>query len=194
MKIKRIWLFFIFLPLFTGGCASRQSSFYILSPVIQATPQEFRHTILLAPVSIPSMADRSQLTTLLNGNQVKIDDLNLWAAPLKTETARVVAENLMATLSHAQVITPGILPREGEPYYRIHINLLRFEAALGEKATLDALWSIEHNTKGFIRSGKTTMEEILPDTDYETLISAYNRLLARLSEDITQELLREKTP
>jgi len=184
MNKKRLLLFFVFLPFFIGGCASDKSNFYILSPVTQMMPQEFKHTILIAPVSIPSMTDRSQLVTRLNGNQVKIDDLNLWAAPLKAEIARIVAENLMATLDHAQVITPGTLPDEGEPYYRIHINLMRFEAVLGERAILDAMWSIQHNEKGFISSGKTTAEEIFTDTNYEGLISAYNSLLARLSEDI----------
>lgn len=194
MKKKVTLLFSVFLSLFIGGCASHKSNFYILSPVTQMIPQEFKHTILIAPVSIPSMADRSQLITRLDGNQVKIDDLNLWAAPLKTEIARIVAENLLATLNHAQVITPGILPEEEEPYYRIHINLIRFEAALGERATLDALWSIQHNEKGFIRSGKTTMEETLTDAKYTALISAYNRLLAQLSEDIAQGLLAEEAP
>jgi len=194
MKKKRILLFFVLLPLLIGGCASHKSNFYILSPVTQMTPREFNHTILIAPVSIPSMADRSQLVTRLDENRVRIDDLNLWATPLKAEIARIMAENLMATLNLARVVTPGILPGNEEPYYRIHINLIRFEAALGGKATLDALWSIQHSEKGFIHSGKTTMEEFFTDTNYEALISAYNRLLARLSEDITQGLLAEETP
>ena len=193
MKKKLILLLSAFLLPIMGGCASHPSHFYILSSAAQMTPQEFNHTILIAPVSIPSIADRSQLVTRADENQVKIDDLNLWAAPLKAEIARVTAENLTMSLTHARVITPGILP-EGEAYYRIRINLTRFEAVFGEKAVLDALWNIQHSERGTICSGKTTMEETITDADYGALVSAYNRLLARLSEDIAQGLLGEEVP
>jgi uncharacterized lipoprotein YmbA len=183
---------FVFLLLCTWGCASRPSHFYILSPAAQMTPQEFNHTVLIAPVTIPSMADRGQLVTRQDKNQVKIDDFNLWAAPLKNEIARIMAENLSTSLNNANVITPGILPEEEKPYYRIQINVTRFEGALGEKAELDALWNIQHTVKGFIRSGKTTAEEPLTGTSYDALISAYDRLLGRLSDDIAQMLLEDE--
>ena len=194
MNKRRIPSFLIFLLLLTGGCASYPSHFYTLSPVTQMNQREFNHTILIAPVTIPTLADRSQIVTRMDVNQVKIDDLNLWATPLKAEIARIVAENLMTSLRQSQVMTPGILPGEEEPYYRIQINVTRFEGALGGKAILDALWSIEHNEKGFIRSGGTTAEESLKGANYEALMSAYNLLLARLSEDIRQGLLAEEGP
>jgi uncharacterized lipoprotein YmbA len=68
--------------------------------------------------------------------------------------------------------------------YRAAIEVQRFESALGEAATLDALWTVRRTTDGKSRTGRTTAREPASETGYDALASAHSRAVARLSQDI----------
>jgi uncharacterized lipoprotein YmbA len=119
---------------------------------------------------------------------VQINEFNRWVSPLKTDIARVVAENLMMKLGTPQVTTFPQSTADGATY-RVAIDVLRFDSLPGESATIDTLWTVRHTADGKSLSGRSTWKEPIKGSGFDTLVDAHNRALERLSEDIAEALL-----
>ncbi len=137
----------------------------------------------VGPVSVPAAVNRQQIVVRLAPNQVAIDEFHRWASPLPDAIVRVVAEDLSAMLGTPHV-TVFSQPTSAGAQYRVLIDVLRFESALGEAATLDAVWTVRNMKDGSSRSGRTTVSEPVPDREYATLAAAHSRALDRLSADL----------
>jgi uncharacterized lipoprotein YmbA len=165
------------------GCASPRSYFYTLNSSAKPVTTGADYSVAVGPVSVPPAVDRPQIVVRLAPNQVGIDEFHRWASPLPDAIARVVAEDLAAMLG-----TPNVnvfsLPTAAGARYRVLIDVLRFESAPGEAATLDAVWTIRGAKDGTMRSGRTTASESVPDREYATLAAAHSRALGRLSTDL----------
>lgn len=177
-----------FVVLFTlvvagGGCASPRSHFYTLNSDAKPATTRSDSSVAVGPVSVPAAVDRPQIVVRLAPNQVAIDEFHRWASPLPDAIARVVAENLAAMLGTPHV-TISSLPTAAGARYRVLIDVLRFESATGEAATLDAVWTVRSTKDGTTRSGRTTASEPVPDREYATLVAAHSRALGRLSADL----------
>jgi uncharacterized protein len=72
----------------------------------------------------------------------------------------------------------------GNADYRAAIEVQRFESALGEAATLDAVWTVSRTRDGKSQTGRTTVREPALEKGYDALAAAHSRALARLSRDI----------
>ena len=69
--------------------------------------------------------------------------------------------------------------------YRVAIEVQRFDSALGEAATLDAVWTVSRARDGVAaRTGRTTVREPVPQPGYDALAGGHSRALRRLSQDI----------
>jgi hypothetical protein len=134
-------------------------------------------------VSVPAAVDRPQIVVRLAPNQVAIDEFHRWASPLPDAISRVIAENLASLLGtpHVTVFTQ---PTAAGARYRVLVDVLRFESALGETANLDAVWTVRSTKDGTTRSGRTTASEPVSDREYATLAAAHSRALGRLSADL----------
>jgi len=166
-----------------GGCASPRSNFYTLNSAAKPVATRADTSVAVGPVSVPAAVNRAQFVVRLAPNQVAIDEFHRWASPLPDAIVRVVVENLSAMLG-----TPNVSvfsqPTSAGAQYRVVIDVLRFESAPGEAATLDALWTVRGTRDGATRSGRTTVSEPVKDQEYATLAAAHSRALGRLSEDI----------
>jgi uncharacterized lipoprotein YmbA len=80
------------------------------------------------------------------------------------------------------ILSPQALSADAD--YRAAIEVQRFESALGEAATLDAVWMVSRPKDGKSRTGRTTVREAVSETSYDALAAAHSRALARLSRDI----------
>jgi uncharacterized protein len=172
------------VALLTWGCGSTPASrFYTLSASASTLPATATSDLSVAvgPVSVPLAVDRPQMVVTLNSNQVRLDELNRWASPLANDIARVVAENLVSMLGTPRVTLSRQTPNID---YRAAIEVQRFESALGEAATLDAVWTVSHDADGRSRTGRTTAREAASDKSYDALTAAHSRAVARLSRDI----------
>jgi len=166
-----------------GGCASPRSYFYTLSSAAKPVTTGADYSVAVGPVSVPAAVDRPQIVVRLAPNQVAIDEFHRWASPLPDAITRVVAENLSAMLGTPHVTVFSRATAAGARY-RVLIDVLRFESAPGEAATLDAVWTVRSTKDGMSRSGRTTVSEPVPDREYATLAAAHSRALGRLSADI----------
>jgi uncharacterized lipoprotein YmbA len=175
------------LASFWAGCASPPSKFYTLSPVATPGAAAASYSVAVGPVSVPPAVDRSQIVVRLGPNQVAIDEFNLWASPLPDDIARVVAQNLVSLLG-----TPlgTVFAQSGSAgaSYRVGIDVLLFESAPGEAATLDAVWTVRSTKGGQSRSGRTTVSEPVPNRSYAALAAAHSRALGRLSGEVADAI------
>ena len=98
-------LIFCALAALLTGCASVQPTrFYTLSPatVPAATPPAV-YSLSVGPVWVPAAVDRPQIVVQTGPNQVLIAEFDRWAAPLREDIPRIVAENLAAILGTQRV-------------------------------------------------------------------------------------------
>ncbi len=183
MKRYATILMFCALAPIGAGCASSPSHFYTLSPVATPGAAKASYSVAVGPVSVPPAVDRPQIVVNAGPNQVAIDEFNRWASPLPNDIARVVAQNLGALLGTPLVT---VFPQSASvgASYRVGIDVLRFESAPGQAATLDAVWTVRATKSGQTRSGRTTVSEPVSDRSYAALAAAHSRALGRLSEEV----------
>ena len=182
--MRRLASCVLLFALVAAGCASPRSNFYTLNAAAKPVTTGAAYSVAVGPVSVPAAVDRPQIVVRLAPNQVAIDEFHRWASPLPDAISRVVAENLAAMLGtpHVTVFTRPTAAGAG---YRVLIDVLRFESAPGEAASLDAVWTVRSTKDGSTRSGRTTASEPVPDREYATLAAAHSRALGRLSADIS---------
>jgi uncharacterized protein len=172
------------LMFFVTGCASTPAArYYTLSAATGSAATSSNLSVVVGPVSVPDEVDRPQLVVRTGPNQMRVDDFNLWASPLQTNIARVVAQNLVTLLGTPHVtLSPQTLSAEAG--YRVAIEVQRFDSAPGEAATLDAVWTVRSTKAGRAETGRTTVREALRENSYEALAAAHSRAVARLCQDI----------
>ena len=61
-------------------------------------------TIGVFPVAMPDYLDRPQVVTRVSENEIKLDEFNRWAEPLKENFYTVLVENLSTLLSNEKII------------------------------------------------------------------------------------------
>ncbi len=170
-----------------GGCASPRSNFYTLNATATPLSTGADYSVSVGPVSVPAEVDRPQIVVRVAPNQVAVDEFHRWASPLPDAIARIVAQNLAATLGTPRV---AVFPRPAAAgaRYRVVIDVVRFESAPGEAASLDAAWSVRSTRDGAARAGRTTSAEPLPDREFATLAAAHSRAVGRLSADVADAI------
>jgi uncharacterized protein len=173
----------------TTGCASTSPQLYTLSPVAKPGSETSTLTITVGPVSLPAAVDRPQLVLNVAPNQVTVDEFNRWASPLKSDIARVVAENLSLLLGSPFV---SVFPQSVSlsPFYRVTIDVIRFESVPGETAKLNAIWSVRSTVDGKIQEGVTALAEPVRGNTYTAIIAAHSRMMGGMSGDIAASIRR----
>jgi len=172
------------LVIFVTGCASTPASrYYTLSAETEPAATSSGLSVVVGPVSVPDEVDRPQFVIRTGPNQVRVDEFNLWAAPLQDNILRVVAQNLAALLGTPHVtLFPQTLSTDVG--YRVAIEVQRFDSAPGEAVNLDATWTVRRTKDRRAKMGRTTVREAVQENTYEALAAAHSRALGRLSRDI----------
>ena len=167
-----------------AGCGSSQPSrFYTLSATKIPSAPSSSVSVAVGPVTVPAEVDRPQIVVNAGVNQVRPDEFNRWASPLQNGISRAVAENLVLMLGTPRVtLSTQMLSADAD--YRAAVEVQRFESALGEAAALDAVWSVRRAKDGRTEMGRTTVREQVQEKDYDSLVAAHSRAVARLSQDI----------
>ena len=184
----RIFLCLIGMALLTA-CASPPSHFYTLSRT-----QEAPHglvssaSVAVGPVSVPESVNRPEMVVQVGPNQVALDELNRWAAPLQSEIQRIVMENLAQLLATPSVFRYPQGPITS-PDFRVQIEVLRFESAPGEAAFLDVIWTVRGKNDQEVKTGRTTLREPVSGQSYDALAAAHSRALGTLSHDLADAIL-----
>ena len=186
-KMKRA-LTACFISVFVAGCASSSPCrFYTLSTT--AAPgmkPQANYSVSVGPVTVPAVVDRPQMAIKTGANQVFLEENERWASPLKDNIARVVADDLSDLLGTSQVILFPQSPAAGA-FYRVIIDILRFDLELGKAATMDALWIVNPASASTNRQPqriRTIYTEPVAGGSYAELAAAQSRALGKLSADV----------
>jgi uncharacterized lipoprotein YmbA len=176
-----------------SGCGgSPPIHYYTLSAEASPDPSfagKNERLITIGPVTLPDVVERPQFVLRTTPNQVTLVEEHQWAEPLKSEVARVIAENLTRLLGTKQV---SVYPQSAgdQAQYRVLVDVQQFESALGGRTSIQTFWTIRKNSQGdpSVKSGYSSMEEPVSGSSYEALAAAHSRGLVRLSRDIADAI------
>jgi uncharacterized protein len=172
-----------------AGCASTPPAhFYVLSASALPVPTSTRLAVAVGPVSVPAVVDRPEIVISTGVNEVQLDEFNRWAAPLRDNLARVIAENLVAILGTPRVTLFPQMP-SADSDYRVAVEVQRFQSTLGNSATLDAVWIVRRAKDGKAQTGRTNVHETVRDDSYNALAAAHSQAVAHVSQNIADAIL-----
>jgi hypothetical protein len=175
-----------------AGCSrSPRVTFYTLNAV--ASPEATAPapaSVAVGPVTLPELQDQPQLVVRIDANRVDVLEIHRWAAPLKSEIPRIIAEDLAILLKPARV---SVYPQNAgmDADYRILVDIQRFEMTDGKGVDLDALWSVRRTAGGTPKTGRSVVSEPAVAAGYEALVAAQSRALAAVSRNLAQALCTE---
>ena len=140
-------------------------------------------SIAVGPVTVPEAVDQPQFVAQVGANQVAIYEFHRWASPLKGEIARVIAANLAQELGTARVwsYAQATLPKPDLP---VLVDVQRFDSALGDAVTIEALWTVRPAAGGAPKTGRSLVREPVSGAGFDALVAAHSRALAQVSRDI----------
>ena len=175
------------LAAIAAGCSTPTSRLYTLSrapaPAAPAAAPMPNVTVVVGPVSIPAIVDLPQIVVSTGANSVTLDEFNRWASPLQSNISRVVAENLVTLLG-----TPRVSQFQQslnlDADFRVAIEVQSFDSALGDAATLNAVWVVRRTKDGKAQTGRTSVREPTAAAGFDALAAAHSRALARMSQEI----------
>ena len=194
--------FFRWLPIilvigfFLNGCLGRSQSprFYTLSPVTENKAMAQSDTpasdvsIGIGPIKLADYLDQSRIVTRTGDNRLLKAEFDLWAGSLGDNLTNVLSENIGILLPTERIY---IYPwRLSEPMdYQIILDVVRFDGDLGEDAWLVARWSIVGGKdKELLAVNRSSIREPVSGPDYNALVSAQSRTLAKLSHEIVKAI------
>jgi len=168
-----------------SGCASPPSRFYTLSSPTPADTggNASGPSVAVGPVALPTVVDRPQIVVQTGANEVRLDEFNRWASPLPEDITRVVVANLAQELATEQV-WPYSQNTQATADYQVRIDIQKFESTLGGTVEIEALWSVRDVAGGKSKSGRSLVREPTSGGDFDALVAAHSRALARVSRDI----------
>jgi uncharacterized lipoprotein YmbA len=182
----------------TAGCSTPpQERFFTLEspPASQPAPNTAvgDFLIVVGPITVPEVVDRPQIVLRTAPGRVEIAEQARWAAPLKSEIPRVIADHLARLLNGAR--TAVFAERaSGTPDYRVLIDIQRFESAPQQGATIQASWSVRPASGGPL-IGRSLVSEPA-GAGYDELVAAHSRALGAISREIAAaiEAARARKP
>lgn len=107
---------------------------------MQSAPIRFA-SVGVGPIQWPEYLDRRPLLTRLDAHTLQAADNDRWAEPLDLNFARVLREDLAASLGTTRVVA---YPWNGAeaPQVSLHLEVLQFDSTSDGAATLRARWRL----------------------------------------------------
>lgn len=184
-----------------AGCAgSPDSHFYTLGgdamvrttdAATSAAPSPTASPLLIEvmPVNVPSQVSRPQIVTTTGAGNVDIQDYERWSSPLADEVSTALSQSLTRSLGAIDVYrTPRPV---GSTMYRVTVNVQRFESVPGDRATIEAVWSVVRSGDSLTLTCRSQASESI-GSGYEALAAGHRKALARIAGQIAQGVRAEQ--
>ncbi len=158
-------------------------SLHELEPGRKALASLPEAAVAVGPINLAEYLNRPQIVTPTADNELRVNEFERWAEPLKSGVSRVIADNLALLLDTTRVaaVTSQAFPKTD---YQVAIDISRLDGAPGEPAVLRARWRILSSGGGLRMSQGIDLNEPPPGNDFGSIVKAQSRLLARLSREI----------
>jgi uncharacterized lipoprotein YmbA len=176
----------VMLAALCAGCAGTpKERFYTLAPAPGAAPPatagaQPRTSVAIGPVSVPDAVDRPQMVVREGPNRVEILEQQRWAGSLRSEIGRALVAGVGERLPDAQVSAADSQAARNAAY-RVAIDVERFDAALNDSVSIQALWTVRQDNGAQLASGRYNASEPTGAGGYDAIAAAYARTLAGMS-------------
>ena len=174
-----------------AACGSSPTvTFYALSPgSVTAAGTDSGLAVAIGPAEFPRALDRSQIVTRSSNTRVTVDEFHVWAAPLESEFLRVLGDNVATELNSDRVVVYPMEPQY-KVDYRVILDVVQFDGALGGSVTLRVRWTITQPGKAPAAVGTFNNSQTVrgDDQDYDALVAAHSAAIGELSEVISARL------
>ena len=186
----------IIIPcLLLSGCllgTSQQAKFYTQDTIsAEAISTDYNTFVGVNRVQLPKYVDRPQIVTQLKDSvQINISEYNRWVEAPSVLATRVVAEDLSNFLPAAKV---KMNQSKGDEFdYTVSMEIVKINAVLDDKAELVAWFTVKD------KKGKTIINQKFVNTvqigkNYDDVALGYSQLLADLSREIANVLIKEQS-
>ena len=192
---------FLFLGIMFSGCRGKTPPvlFYTLAPMPASLAEmdlseKTGIRIGVGPVTLPDFLNRPQIATRTGVSRIHYAEYHRWGGFLEKELLRVLSENLSAYLATEQVKTYP-WGDTFHPEYQVILDVKQFEGKMQGDVILNAVWQIRNDSpedSPVVLRRSVIREAVNPsDTDdYEVLVAAQSKALARLSAEIAEAILK----
>ena len=182
----------VMLAALCAACGSPpKARFYTLAPapgaVTAAASAQPRTSVAIGPVRVPDALDRPQMVVREGANRVEILEQQRWAGSLRSEIGRALVAGVADRLPDAQVSAADSQAARSAAY-RVAIDVERFEAALNDSVSIQALWTVRQDDGAQVASGRYSASEPTGPGAYDAIAAAYGRTLAGMSGVIADAL------
>jgi hypothetical protein len=181
-----------------GPSRTPATRFYVLNSLYSAenkaelTPVAVLKDVAIGvgPLKLSQVLDRPQIILRTSHNEIRVADLDRWAAPLNENITNVLVDNLSALLSTGNLLKfpwKARIPLD----YQVVMDITRFDGMPGDNADLRARWGIlRANDSKILSKGNSVLTEPIGEDSIPAMVSAQSRLLAKLSRAIAEEIKR----
>jgi uncharacterized protein len=163
---------------------------HVLDPAIPwRAAAAAKPALAVAKPSLPAYLDRQQLIVRGEAGEVRLLDQQLWAEPLDSGIARVLAANL-ARLSGSGSILPVGSFATLEYDRLLELRIERFDPAPSGDLVLECAWKLQPVTGAdtALRTFSTEVPAAVTTPASSGRIAAMNEALARLAREIARSL------
>jgi len=180
--------------LLTACAQSAPFSFYTLVGPVATQPAAARTPLLIEvlPSTVPTQVQRPQLVLTTAPGQIKIMEQQRWSQPVADEISQALSQDLTRRLPAVDVYRSA--HSDAQAVYRVALNVQRFESVPGNRATLDAVWSVTVNPRGLVMTCHSIMNQPVAaglagtDPDYAALVDAHRQAIQQLSGEIASAI------
>ena len=181
-----------FTLLFAGCGTSPKTQLYVLNTIdknasVKAIDAD-NIVIKMGPVSLPGSLDKEPIVTRMGSNRLFADEFNRWSGDYQNDIERILGENISILLPASEIN----LSREtilSPVDFQVFINVREFDGTLGGIVILNTNWTVvRKGKKKTVVSKKSIFQEKTGGPAYEDYVAAQSRLLAKLSQEIADEI------
>jgi uncharacterized lipoprotein YmbA len=140
------------------------------------------------PVGVPEPLDQPRLVIRQGAGGLVVLDGERWSGPLSDELRAALSLELTRRL--ATLDLAGLAPPPGRPVIRIKVQLRRFDVWPGDRAYLEADWSLVPSDPSAARGVCHSRLEAAAPAAHPEMVLALQRLVARLAEQIANAASR----
>ncbi len=188
MRLLKLLTLCFFLTACVFG-TSQTSKFYTLTQQATSISDSYKSFVGVMRVQLPKYMDRPQIVTQNSGSpEIVISEYNRWVENPSVLVTRAVVENLNILLPSAQIK----MNQYGlEQFDRVvSVEVIKMNAIFGEKAILDAFYTIKNKTGQLLARQKFT-DTVQIGNSYDDLALGYSQLLGKLSGAIANKLIEK---
>lgn len=179
-----------------AGCSIKtpQVNYYSLVDTKQSARANLQNenlTVSIGPVILPEVLQKNQIATDGSNGRYIRSEFARWAGRLDRNFARAVGEQLAMNLGTERIL---FYPESKnlEPDWRVALEILALEGALGEEALLTVRWVLfDPRQKGNAIVMRSQFRQIPEQTNYSAWIAAQRQNIKNLGVEISETILEQ---